>query len=65
MKFNITASQELQARIQNLETELAEAKKLHTERQRVCGESEDNINMLIDIIKGLQEAKAILVEAGK
>jgi len=65
MKFNITASDELEARIQGLTEELKSAQAVHTERKRVCDESEDNINMLLDIIKGLQEAKDILIEAGK
>ena len=65
MKFNITASDELQARIQSLKEELKSAQVLHTERKRVSEESEDNINMLLDIIKGLEEARDILIEAGK
>ena len=65
MKFSITPSQEIQARINNLKSELKDAEIRHDQIVDRYQRSQDNITMLKGLLDSLGEARTILSAAGK
>ena len=65
MKFSIKPSQEIQARINNIKSELKDAETRHDQIVDRYQRSQDNITMLKGLLDSLGEALTILSAAGK
>ena len=65
MKFSITPCQEIQARINNIKSELKDAEIRHAQIVDRYQRSQDNMTMLKELLDSLGEALTILSAAGK